>query len=154
MDFKGPLHTRHKNTRAVTNTQPHTESVQHCQGRALSVDELSWSQTLQLRYSIICKRWIRVPYNYSLTEAQCNNVSVYVCVGVLERRGHILKWLHTATVPTLVCLLLQPAYKCEKFKGVCSDRDNWNSLHCSLKISKQVSWGGEGLLLLWSIWLP
>lgn len=41
MDFKGPLHTRHKNTRAVTNTQPHTESVQHCQGRALSVDELS-----------------------------------------------------------------------------------------------------------------
>lgn len=70
-------------------------------------------------------------------------VCMCVCVGVLERRGHILKWLHTATVPTLVCLLLQPAYKCERFKGVCSDRDNWNSLHCSLKKSKQVSWGGR-----------
>lgn len=97
MDFKGPLHTRHKNTRAVTNTQPHTESVQHCQGRALSVDELSWSQTLQLSYSIICKRWIRVPYNYSLTEAQCNNVSVYVCVCgcAREKRAHLKVTAHS-----------------------------------------------------------
>lgn len=70
-------------------------------------------------------------------------VCMCVCVGVLERRGHILKWLHTATVPTLVCLLLQPAYKCERFKGVCSDRDNWNSLHCSLK-KKQTSVLGGG----------
>lgn len=75
-------------------------------------------------------------------------VCMCVCVGVLERRGHILKWLHTATVPTLVRLLLQPAYKCERFKGVCSDRDNWNSLHCSLKKSKQVSWGGGGIALV------
>lgn len=66
-----------------------------------------------------------------------------MCVGVLERRGHILTWLHTATVPALVCLLLQPAYKCERFKGVCSDRDNLNSLHCSLKKKANKCLGGK-----------
>lgn len=80
----------------ITNIQLHTQTVQ-CQSRAFSVDELSWSQTFWLSFCISCKRWIRFLYNCSHAEAQCNKVNV--CVGVLDRRGHILKWLNTATVP-------------------------------------------------------
>lgn len=142
------------------NTHIHIQSVKHSQGRALSVDELSWSQTLWLSYSISCKRWIMVLYNYSHTEAQCNKVCVFLCVWVCYRkREHILKWMaaHSSwasCASNVVCLLLQVASKCERFRGVCADREGCSSLHCSLTEPKQVSGGKKRLLPLWSIWLP
>lgn len=77
MDSKAPIHKHLQiHTQTITNTTTHTKSL----GRALSVDELTWSQTLWLSYSISCKRWIRVLYNYSHTEAQCNKLCVRVRV--------------------------------------------------------------------------
>lgn len=75
-------------------------------------------QTLWLSYSISYKRRIRVLYNSPHTVIRC------VCVRK-KKKGHILKWVACAS--NVLCLLLQA--ECERFRGVCSDRDGWNSLH-------------------------
>lgn len=90
MDSKAPTHKHlQMHTQTITNTQTHTKSL----GRALSVDELTWSQPPWLSYSISCKRWIRVLYNYSHTEALCNKLRVCVCVYV----GGCVCWSREAT---------------------------------------------------------
>lgn len=64
---------------------------------------------------------------------------VCVCGNVRQERTRLKPTAHSrcaSCVSNAVCLLLK--VKCGRFREVCFERDNWNSLHCFLAEHKQT----------------